>query len=212
MGLESNSDKLLNDTIKCINNSKIEISFNPGDPKNTRKVLNKLKIPRGIAHMSYRPTFRQDHIDDPLIERLRAKWQDEWESCPGYGKHTRKWFPKVTPCVNIKTWDKQNIGLFIKLVNGHGPFRYHIAKCEQDPEFDTTCDLCDEEDQTANHLILKCPALSNIRRNNPDFWSVIMNVSPTDTVTDTKMEVLWDFVLNTNVLKSAFQISGEGIE
>ena len=44
------------------------------------------------------------------------------------------------------------------------------------------------------------------------FWSVIMNVSPTgNTVTDTKMEVLRDFVLNTNVLKSAFQISGEGI-
>ena len=39
-----------------------------------------------------------------------------------------------------------------------------------------------------------------------------MNVSPTDTVTDTKMEVLRDFVINTNVLKSAFQISGEGIE
>ena len=36
----------------------------------------------------------------------------------------------------------------------------------------------------------------------------IMNNSPTET--DTKMEeVLRDFVLNTNVLKSAFQISGE---
>ena len=39
-----------------------------------------------------------------------------------------------------------------------------------------------------------------------------MNVSPTgNTVTDTNMDVLRDFVLNTNVLKSAFQISGEGI-
>ena len=83
---------------------------------------------------------------------------------------------------------------------------------EQDPELDTTCDLCDEEDQTANHLILECPALSDIKRNDTDFWSVIMNVSPTDTVTYTKMEVLRDFVLNTNVLKSAFQITGEGIE
>ena len=34
-----------------------------------------------------------------------------------------------------------------------------------------------------------------------------MNNSPTET--DTKTEVLRDFVLNTNVLKSAFQISGE---
>ena len=32
-----------------------------------------------------------------------------------------------------------------------------------------------------------------------------MNNSPTET--DTKMEVLRDFVINTNVLKSAFQIS-----
>ena len=41
-----------------------------------------------------------------------------------------------------------------------------------------------------------------------DVWSVIMNNSPNET--DTKMEeVLRDFVLNTNVLKSAFQISGE---
>ena len=94
-------------------------------------------------------------------------------------------------------------------MTGHGPFRYHIAKCEQDPEYDTTCDLCDEDEQTANHLILECPALSDIRRNNTDIWSVIMYVSPTGhTVTVTKKEVLQDFVLNTNVLKSTFQISG----
>ena len=69
-------------------------------------------------------------------------------------------------------------------------------------EYDATCDFCYEDDQTANHLILECPALSGIRRNNTDFWSVIMNVSPTgNTVTDTKMEVLRDFVLNTNVPK-----------
>ena len=96
-------------------------------------------------------------------------------------------------------------------MTGHGPFRYHISKCE--PGQDATCDLCDEDEQTANHLILECPALGDIRRNNTDFWSVIMNVSPTgNTVTDTKMEVLRDFAINTNVLKSAFQISGEGIE
>ena len=82
-----------------------------------------------------------------------------------------------------------------------------LANMKKDPEFDTTCDLCDEEDQTANHLILECPALSTDRRNDTAFWSVIMNNSPTET--DTKMEVLRDFVLNTNVLKSAFQISGE---
>ena len=93
-------------------------------------------------------------------------------------------------------------------MTGHGLFRYHITKCEQYPEYDATCDLCEEEGQTANHLILECPALSGIRGNNTDFWSVIMNVSPTDTVTDTKMEVLRDFVLNTNVLKSAFVVGG----
>ena len=141
-----------------------------------------------------------------LFERLRAKWQGKWESCPGYGKHTRKWFPKAIPCVNVKTWDKQEIGLIVRLVTGHGPFRYHIGKCEQDPAFDTTCDLCEEGDQTANHLILECPAFSTDRRNNTDFWSVIMNNSPIET--DTKMEVLQDFVINTNVLKSAFQIYG----
>ena len=125
-------------------------------------------------------------------------------------KHKRKWLPIATPCESIKTWDKKNIGLIIKLVTGHGPFRYHIAKCEQNPEYDVTCDLCQEDEQTANHLILECPALSDIRQNNTDFWSVIMNISPTgNTVTDTKMEVLRDFVLNTNVQKSAFQISGE---
>ena len=98
-------------------------------------------------------------------------------------------------------------------LSSHWPFRYHIGKCVQNLEYDATCDLCDEDEQTANHRILECPALSDIRRNNTDFWSVIMNVSPTgNTVTYTKMEVLRDFVLNTNVLKSAFQISGEGIE
>ena len=132
----------------------------------------------------------------------------EWAVDPTYGKHTRKWLPTATPCDSVKTWDKNNIGLIIRLVTGHGPFRYHIFKCE--PDKDPICDLCEEDDQTANHLILECPALSDIRRNNTDFWSVIMNASPTNIVTDTKMEVLLDFVLNTNVLNSAFQLSGGG--
>ena len=196
------SDKLLNETIECIKDSGIEIGFNLGDSKNTHKFVNKLKVPRGITHMPYSPVFGQDHVNDLLLKKLRAKWQDEWAACPEYGKHTRKWLPTANPCESIK-----------RLVTGHGPFRYHIAKCEQDPEYDVTCDLCYEDEQTANHSILECPALSSIRRNNTDVWSVIMNVSPTgNTVTDTKMEVLRDFVLNTNVLKSAFQISGEGIE
>ena len=203
-----NSDKQLNDTIECIRDSKAEISFSLGDPKKTRKYASRLKTPRGITHMPYSPVFRQDHVNDLLLSKLRAKWQDKWAADPTYGKHIRKWLPTATPCESIKTWNKKNIGVIIRLVTGHGPFRYHIFKCE--PDQDPICDLCEEDDQTANHLILECPALSDIRRNSTDFWSVIMNVSPSGhSVTDTKMEVLRDFVLNTNVLKSAFQLSGE---
>ena len=180
-----NFDKLLNDTIQGIKDSGIEINFYLGDPKNTRKFTNKLKIPRGIIHAQF---FRQDHVNDLLLKKMKAKWRDEWAACPEYGKHTRKWLPKANPCEIIKTWDKRNIGLIIRLVTGHGPFRYHIAKCEQDPEYDATCDLCDEDEQTVNHLILECPEPVISDENNTDFWSVIMNVSLTDTVTDTKME------------------------
>ena len=83
-----NSDKLLNDTIECIKDSKAEIIFSQGDPKNTRNFANKLKIPRGITHMPYSPVFRQDHVNDLLLEKLKAKWQDQWAVCPEYGKHT----------------------------------------------------------------------------------------------------------------------------
>ena len=81
--------------------------------------------------------------------------------------------PHVMKC---KTWHKKDIGLIIRLVTGHGPFRYHISKCE--PDQDPICDLCEEDDQTANHLILECPALSGIRRDNTEFSSVITNISP----------------------------------
>ena len=77
-----NSDKLLNETIECIKDSGIEISFNLWDPKTTRKFANKLKIPRGITHMPYIPVLRQDHVNDLLLEKLKAKWQDEWAACP----------------------------------------------------------------------------------------------------------------------------------
>ena len=207
-----NSDKLLNDTIERIRDLRAEIIFSLEDPKKTRKYTSKLK-PRGITHMPYSPVFRQDHVNDLLQKKLMTKWQEEWAACPEYGIHTRKWLPTVTPCESIKTWDKNNIGLIIRLVTGHGPFRYHIAKCEQDPEYDATCDLCQEDDQTANHLILECPAFSDIRRNNTDFWSVIMNVSPTGhSVTDTKMEVLRDFVLNKKCPKECIPDIWGGIE
>ena len=172
-----NSDKLLNDTIECIRGSKAEITFRLGDPKKTRKYASKLRIPKGITHMPYSPVFRQDHIDDLLAKRLQAKWNEEWAADPTYGTHTRKWLPNATPCESIKTWHKKDIGLIVRLVTGHGPFKYHISKCE--PDKDPICDLCDEEEQTANHLILECPALSGIRRDNTEFSSVITNISPT---------------------------------
>ena len=125
-----NSDKLLNDTIECIRDSKAEIIFSLGDPKKTRKYASRLRIPKGITHMPYSPVFRQDHVNDLLSKRLQAKWQDEWAADPTYGKHTRKWLPTATPCNSIKTWNKKDIGLIIRLVTGHGPFRYHISKCE----------------------------------------------------------------------------------
>ena len=80
-----NSDKLLNDTIECIRDSKAEIIFRLGDPKKTRKYTSKLRIPKGITHMPYSPVFRQDHINDLLSKRLQAKWNDEWAADPTYG-------------------------------------------------------------------------------------------------------------------------------
>ena len=68
-----NSDKLLNDTIECIRDSKAEIIFSLGDPKKTRKYASRLKIPRGITHMPYSPVFRQDHVNDLLLKKLKAR-------------------------------------------------------------------------------------------------------------------------------------------
>ena len=44
----------------------------------------------------------------------------------------------------------------IQLITGHGPFLYHWI--ELHPETETTnCRLCDEEEETPNHIMRFCP-------------------------------------------------------
>ena len=72
--------------------------------------------------------------------------------------------PKIEKC-NSRLTDrctKTELSKLIKLITGHGPFRYHLQK-GNDPNYDSTCRFCLEEEESAIHIIKECYALTNIK-------------------------------------------------
>ena len=68
---------------------------------------------------------------------------------------------------------KQDLGKLIKFITGHGPFKSHMAVCDNTIN-DTLCRLCLEAEENPLHLYCECPALVTARKSRglPDYPAV----------------------------------------
>lgn len=96
------------------------------------------------------------------IKEMKAEqWQKRWDSKPGH--RCSKVFCPSTDEGKIKRLIKlsrNELSLYVQATTGHGLFAGHLAKWR---DIDPQCKLCLEEDETADHLWLECPALERVR-------------------------------------------------
>jgi hypothetical protein len=99
------------------------------------------------------------HID----ATVQRQWDQRWALAPIY-RQTKHWFPKRDPEISkiILTYNRPKVCLLVNFLTGHGFLNrhQHLLGNTDSP----LCRLCEEEDETPEHLLTECPVLTIHRR------------------------------------------------
>lgn len=118
-------------------------------------------LAKEAAHTSSRMVCYERIPKSAVINELREaslmEWQSEWEQTSN-GMLTKLFFPSVKHRLSSRFTLSRN---FTMVVTGHGRLGayYHRFKIKDDP----TC-ICNEGEQTVEHLLFECNMLNKERR------------------------------------------------
>ena len=89
---------------------------------------------------------------------MYKEWNQRWISSSEY-RQTKLFFPKldIKKSGSIITLNRQNLGMMVQVLSGHNRLRYHQSKMDS-LQHDSSCRFCQEEEETAAHLVCTCPA------------------------------------------------------
>ena len=93
-----------------------------------------------------------------ITNAMYKEWNQRWISSNEY-RQTKIFFPKLDTkkSGSIINLNRQNLGMMVQVLSGHNRLRYHQSK--MDPlQQDSSCRFCQEEEETAAHLVCTCPA------------------------------------------------------
>ena len=98
-------------------------------------------------------------------------WQDEWNHSGGsyysmtsrqlpYAYQTKQWFPSLYREAGILKFGRPTLGYFIQFFTGHGWFRRHRVKIDEDSSL---CRFCSSALEDPEHLWSSCRAFDGVR-------------------------------------------------
>ena len=104
-----------------------------------------LPIPRSISYAALRRKTREDwkisrKVDPPKM--FNMMWRDKFAK-------------------ELSSMSRRDLRVTTQLLTGHAALNYHLRKLN--PAVNTTCPLCECEDETVSHFLGKCPALGRTR-------------------------------------------------
>ena len=104
-----------------------------------------LPIPRSISYAALRRKTREDwkisrKVDPPKM--FNMMWRDKFAK-------------------ELSSMSRRDLRVATQLLTGHAALNYHLRKLN--PAVNTTCPLCECEDETVSHFLGKCPALGRTR-------------------------------------------------
>ncbi|KAL5257986.1 hypothetical protein ACHWQZ_G012815 [Mnemiopsis leidyi] len=105
----------------------------------------KLPIPRGVCYAALR-------------RKTIAEWRRNFKISPPkvFSTMWRDRFSKELPKLG-----KRDLRTATQILTGHACLNYHLSKINRD--IAPTCSLCQEENETVEHVLAKCPKLWELR-------------------------------------------------
>ena len=98
-----------------------------------------------------------------LIKQSSYKeWSQRWYSTKHY-RQTKIWFPSLNRKFSrsLMNLNRTELGLSVQMLSGHNRLNYQEAKI--DKGVNSSCRFCEEEDETAYHIVAVCPRLLHKR-------------------------------------------------
>ena len=109
-----------------------------------------------------------------LRKKVVAFWQQEWESDHPYRlkrhpcRQTKHFFPKIDKKLSVlfTSCTRKVFSAATQLATGHNFLNRHQFLVHEgtDNEVYPMCRYCDEDEETSQHILAKCPNFQNIRR------------------------------------------------
>lgn len=98
-----------------------------------------------------------------LETKLAKNFQNEWANTSGM-QCARAFLPPPSTKfgLHLEDFSRGKARRLTWFLTGHGHFRKHMAKMDNSI-VNTSCRKCSLQEETANHLLCECPALSRIR-------------------------------------------------
>ena len=98
-----------------------------------------------------------------LIKQSSYKeWSQRWYSTKHY-RQSKIWFPSLNRKFSrsLMNLNRSELGLSIQILSGHNRLNYQESKI--DTSVNSSCRFCEEEDETAYHIVAECPRLLHKR-------------------------------------------------
>ena len=100
-----------------------------------------------------------------LVRGWLARWKDRlWWTTPGLRQSKLFVNPYAKESGRLLLLAKGELRILSGMLTGHGPLRKHLSRMGIGPGAD--CRFCLEDEETAEHLWIDCPAISTQRRQN----------------------------------------------
>ena len=97
-----------------------------------------------------------------MMQESSTKWQSNMTA------HMEKTIAArdYTKSMNIKTITRKRLRLIRQAITGHCALNYHLHKIKRAET--PTCEKCNDEDETMEHFLGKCPTFLELRMEHLD--------------------------------------------
>ena len=105
-----------------------------------------------------------------ILNYRGSLWHDEWTNSGSYHSmtnrqlpyayQTKQWFPTPSRRMEIIKFGRPTLGFFIQFLTGHGWFRRHRSKIDEDSSL---CRFCNSALEDPEHLWSSCRTFDGVR-------------------------------------------------
>ena len=120
--------------------------------------------------LSPSPFYNQKVAKKLILNYRDSLWLDEWVNSGSYHSmtnrqlpcayQTKQWFPTPSRRVEITKFGRPTLGYFIQFLTGHGWFRRHRVKIDEDSSL---CRFCNSALEDPDHLWSSCRIFDGVR-------------------------------------------------